>query len=75
MTTKTINSLKWNKADSDGEYRSSCGRFEVRVTRAVETHWSRDVWNLFEVVADGIEWIESYDRLKDAKQDAQRFAN
>ena len=74
MTTKTISSLKGNKADSDGEYRSSCGRFVIMVTRAVETHWSRDVWNLFAADND-IEWIESYDRLKDAKQDAERFAN
>ena len=75
MKTKTNSSLKWNKADNDGEYRSSCGRFEIRVIRAVETHWSRDVWNLFDVSGNDIEWIESYDRLKDAKQDAVRFAN
>ena len=74
MTTKTISSLKWNKADNDGEHRSSCGRFVIMVTRAAETHWNQDRWNLFAADND-IEWIESYDRLKDAKQDAERFAN
>ena len=71
MKTKTISNQKWNKTGNDGEYRSSCGRFVIIVTRAAETHWNHDVWNL---LVDG-EWHQDLYRLKDAKQEAERFAN